>query len=42
MGDNRQSSLDSRDGRVGFVSKDKIVGMAFFRVFPFNKIGRLK
>jgi signal peptidase I len=42
MGDNRQHSLDSRDVRVGLVSTDNIVGMAVFRVFPFNQFGRLK
>ena len=41
MGDNRQNSMDSRDPRVGLVPKNKIVGMAFLRVFPFNKIGLL-
>jgi signal peptidase I len=41
MGDNRQSSLDSRDDRVGLISTDTIVGMAFFRVFPFNRFGFL-
>jgi signal peptidase I len=42
MGDNRQQSLDSRNDSVGLVSTDKIVGMAVFRVFPFNQFGRLK
>jgi len=42
MGDNRQNSMDSRDPRVGFIPKDRIVGMAFLRVFPFNKMGLLK
>jgi signal peptidase I len=42
MGDNRQNSLDSRDQRVGLISKDMIIGRAFFRLFPFNRIGLLK
>jgi signal peptidase I len=41
MGDNRQSSLDSRYDSVGLVATDDIVGMAVFRVFPFNQFGRL-
>lgn len=41
MGDNRQNSLDSRDDRVGLISTDTIIGMAVFRVFPFNQFGRL-
>ncbi len=41
MGDNRQNSTDSRDSGVGFVAYDDIVGKAFFRLYPFNKIGSL-
>lgn len=41
MGDNRQNSTDSRDGRVGFVSMDRVMGKAVFRLFPFSKIGKL-
>ena len=42
MGDNRDVSLDSRDERVGLVSKDEIVGKAVFRIWPFNKFGKVK
>ncbi|SHH28298.1 signal peptidase I [Tepidibacter thalassicus] len=42
MGDNRPNSLDSRDPRVGMVSEDDIIGRAFLRLYPFNKIGILK
>lgn len=42
MGDNRQNSIDSRDPSVGCISEDKIVGKAFFRLYPFNSIGTLK
>ncbi len=41
MGDNRGDSCDSRDARVGLVKKSDIVGKAVFRLFPFNKFGKL-
>lgn len=36
MGDNRDASSDSRIW--GVVDRDKIIGRAFLRLFPFNKI----
>ena len=42
MGDNRGNSLDSRDYRVGLIKKEDIVGITSFRLFPFNKIGKVK
>lgn len=42
MGDNRNNSSDSRDRRVGLVSKEQIEGTVSIRLFPFNKIGKLK
>ena len=41
MGDNREYSLDSRSADVGTVSEKKIIGKAFFRLYPFNEIGGL-
>jgi signal peptidase I len=41
MGDNRQNSEDSRMSPVGFVSAEQVVGKAFFRLYPLNKIGTL-
>jgi signal peptidase I len=41
MGDNRQQSLDSRDPKVGFVDAETVIGKAVFRLFPFNKMGKL-
>lgn len=40
MGDNRNHSSDSRV--IGPVPRDRIVGRAFVRIFPFNKIGFIK
>ena len=40
LGDNRDVSKDSRV--LGFIRKDQIVGKAVFRIWPFNKIGKVK
>ncbi len=40
MGDNRNNSLDSRE--LGLVDFETIVGKAFLRLYPFDKIGFLK
>ncbi len=37
LGDNREVSMDSR--MIGFVSKDKIEGIATFTIFPINRFG---
>ena len=42
MGDNRGVSLDSRSDEVGTVDEDRIIGKAFFRLYPFSEIGLLK
>lgn len=41
MGDHRSVSRDSRDPSVGNVSEDKILGKAFLRMYPFDRIGLL-
>ena len=41
MGDNRLHSTDSRDLEVGLVSQDEIVGEVVFRIYPFDKFGRI-
>jgi len=41
LGDNRQVSTDSRSGIVGFVSKARIEGKVFFRLFPLSTAGRV-
>jgi len=40
MGDNRGSSLDSRE--LGTFSEDEILGIASYTIFPFNRIGSKK
>lgn len=44
LGDNRAESLDSRFSQIGeggLVDTRYVLGHAVFRIFPFNKIGRL-
>ncbi len=47
LGDNRNNSVDSRSldrygiPVIGQVKKEKIIGKAFFRVYPFNSFGEL-
>jgi signal peptidase I len=42
MGDNRNNSTDSRDGRVGPVDKRFILGHCIWRIFPFDRFGGLE
>ena len=42
MGDNRNDSLDSRFWNNKFVHKDKILGRAMFRYFPFSEAGKIE
>lgn len=41
MGDNRRNSSDSRDYRVGLISKSQIEGTTSIRLYPFNRLGKL-
>lgn len=44
LGDNRNDSMDSRDARIGeygMIDTRYILGHAVYRVFPFNKIGKI-
>ncbi|MFC3927871.1 signal peptidase I [Streptococcus caprae] len=42
MGDNRATSIDSRNTSIGGVSQEQIVGKIAFRIWPLNKIGTIK
>jgi signal peptidase I len=42
LGDNRPSSMDSRDSRFGPVGRDQIVGRVVFRIWPLGRLGRVK
>ncbi len=42
MGDNRNNSSDSRDPAVGNIHRDELIGKAWVRIWPLNKIGMIK
>ena len=42
LGDNRAVSVDSRSTSVGCVTQEQIVGKIVFRIWPLNRIGRVK
>lgn len=42
MGDNRNSSVDSRDPSVGNIMRDEIIGRAWLRIWPFDKFGLIR
>ena len=41
MGDNRDTSVDSRTASIGDISMDQIEGQIVFRIWPLNEMGRL-
>lgn len=41
LGDNRNASIDSRQEAVGTVKRDEIKGKAWFRFYPFKKMGTI-
>lgn len=42
MGDQRESSVDSRHSSVGCISQEEIVGKIVFRVWPMEAVGLVK
>lgn len=42
LGDNRNSSTDSRSARVGQVDEEQILGKVIFRIYPFSDLGLVK
>ena len=42
LGDNRNNSSDSREPSVGNIHRSDIIGKAWVRIWPLNKIGVLK
>lgn len=42
MGDNRATSIDSRNSTVGCVAQEQIVGKILFRVWPFERMGAVE
>ncbi len=42
LGDNRLVSVDSREAKVGVVTKDELDGVVFFRVSPWSAFGTVK
>lgn len=42
MGDNRNNSSDSRDPVVGNIHREDLIGKAWMRIWPFDKVGMIK
>ena len=42
MGDNRDTSLDSRANTIGDIAEEQIEGKVVFRVWPLNKFGSIR
>ncbi len=42
LGDNRNHSSDSRDPSVGVLKRDDLIGRAWVRIYPFNKMGVIR
>ena len=42
MGDNRETSVDSRTTALGCVADDQIVGRVVFRIWPFSSFGAVR
>ena len=42
MGDNRDTSIDSRSVAIGDISKEQVEGKVVFSIWPLNKFGIVK
>lgn len=42
LGDNRNNSSDSRNPAVGLIDRDRIIGRAWIRIYPFNSFGVIR
>lgn len=42
LGDNRNNSTDGRDPTVGNIRRENIIGKAWLRIWPFDKLGFVK
>lgn len=42
LGDNRNNSSDSRSPAVGLVQRERIIGRAWLRIYPFSGFGFIK
>lgn len=42
LGDNRNHSSDSRDPSVGVLKRNELIGRAWVRIYPFNKMEVIK
>ena len=42
LGDNRNHSSDSRDPSVGVIHRDELMGRAWVRIYPFDKMGVIR
>ena len=42
LGDNRNHSSDSRDPSVGVLRREHLIGRAWIRIYPFDKLGVIR
>lgn len=42
MGDERETSVDSRNSAVGSIAQERIVGKVIFRIWPLRQLGPIK
>ena len=42
LGDNRNHSSDSRDPSVGILHREDLIGKAWVRIYPFDKMGVIR